>query len=240
MKRFLLSNRSLEAAGCTATTQDTVTTSHATATRHRGISTPVKKRMAIMGLAAGVVGTVLGQGTVTSANNSNSRITNILTMAPVLTGTTFKVALYYLPDTGVPPSLWGGIWEPNPGWIMLGAAVNIGPAAGLYQIGTRTTPSTTPPGGAAWFQVRVWETAFGATFEQAWLASPIGGRGMMGFISDVMNVTTGDPTTTPPGTPGRANPIGFIPLIPEPSVLGLGLLGAFICFLALAHRRQQP
>jgi hypothetical protein len=88
--------------------------------------------------------------------------------------------------------------------------------------------------------VRVWEAAFGTTFDEAW-NNPIviGGRGMLGFISDVMNVTTGAPTT-PPGTPGRANPIGFIPLIPEPSGLGLGLLGAFICFLALGHRRQQP
>lgn len=239
MKRFLLSNRSLAAVRRSAATQDTVSTPNATATRPRGISTPAKKHMAIMGLAAALAGTALGQGTVISANNSNSRITNVLTSAPVPAGTTFQVALYYLPDTGVPPSLWGGIWGPNPGWIMLGAAVNIGPAAGLYQIGTRTTPSTTPPGGAAWFQVRVWEAAFGTTFDEAW-NNPIliGGRGMVGFISNVMNVTTGDPTTTPMGIPGRANPIGFIPLIPEPSVAALVLAGAVTALLAAGRKAR--
>src|SRR5262249_23622261 len=104
-----------------------------------------------------------GQGTVTFAN-VGVPFTNVLTMMPIAAGTAFRAGLYYLPDHGVmPPS---SDFDLANGGVYLGANVNFLPG-GVFNAGTRTTPATTPPGGSAWFQVRLWETAFGTSYEAA-------------------------------------------------------------------------
>jgi hypothetical protein len=199
----------------------------------------------LAGLLAASLCPANGQGTIVCLNNGTSLITNHLTRAPLDVGTAFKVALYYLPDAGVTPETFGGIWQGDPGWTELGAPVNISPVPGRFTVGIRTTPNSTPAGGAAWFQARVWEAAFGATFDEAWRNStPIDGRLSLGWVSDVMKVATGSPAATPPGTPGIAFPKVFYPLVPgqsqpvvpEPSAVGLGLLGAA---LGLLRRRKS-
>jgi len=79
-------------------------------------------------------------------------------------------------------------------------------------------------GGRAFMEVRAWESAFGATFEEAVAARPDSLRGISGRFDTV----TGNPTTAPPGTPVPLSNLvpGFSVNVPEPSVIALGLIGA--------------
>jgi hypothetical protein len=97
--------------------------------------------------------------------------------------------------------------------------------------------------------VRVWETAFGATYEQAVNNPfPIGGRLAIVGTSNIIRVTTGDPSTVPPGIPAslvNAGLQGFClgwcnVCIPEPSALGLFLIGAVALLLMPLRRRGLP
>jgi hypothetical protein len=135
--------------------------------------------------------TVQAQGTVTFANNSASAVSNTLTMTRVAAGTTFSAALYYAPDGVADEALFQRI-----------ATTNFF-QPGVFYGGTRTTPPTTPPGEWAMFQVRVFETAYGSSYEQV-LSCPslVGGRcGLVGK-SIVVRVKTGNPQALPPTTPG--------------------------------------
>jgi hypothetical protein len=180
---------------------------------------------------------VIAQGTVNFANASSARVMGGPS-CPLPAGTTFKAALYYLPDGPTPPTsvdfdAYRVVLEPSVGFAF----------PGIFIGGTRSTPSS--GGTAAWFQVRVWETAFGATYEQA-VNNPIaiGGRLALVGTSNIIRVTTGDPTTTPPTIPGSLMAAGLQAFylgwgnycIPEPSAMGLGLLGAAL--LLLARRRR--
>jgi hypothetical protein len=158
----------------------------------------MKKTNLIIALACGLISAqVYGQGTVTFGNNSSTAITNGTTMMRVVAGSTFQVALYYLPDGP----------EPTPDQflatgIRLQAAANIAPAAGLYAAGTRTTPPTTAGAGFAWFQVRCWETAFGTSYAAVLVApeSPTLMRRGIAGTSNIIRVKTGDPVNNiPPG-----------------------------------------
>jgi len=85
--------------------------------------------------------------------------------------------------------------------------------------------------GAGFYQVRVWNTAAGATYAAA-LANPAG----LIASSAVLAITPTQPAT-PPGTPAPL--AGLTPLtlapVPEPSTIALGLLGA----AALLIRRRK-
>lgn len=111
---------------------------------------------------------VQAQGTVTFYNNADTAITNGLTGTAVAAGTAFKVALYYAPDAASAPS--------EAELLAVGEAASIGPGDGLFIGKNVETPLSTPPGGAAYFQVRVWETAYGATYAEAVAAPPMNGR----------------------------------------------------------------
>jgi hypothetical protein len=195
----------------------------------------MKKTNLIVALAMGLVSAqVYGQGTVTFGNNSASAITNAFTMARVVAGTTFRVALYYLPD-GPEPSrdemLLTG--------LSVGANAPIAPAAGLYAAGTRTTPVTTPGAGFAWFQVRCWETAFGTSYEAA-VANPVpqGGRLAIAGTSNIIRVKTGDPVNNI--APGALTAFGLqtflVTQVPEPTTIGLAAMG--IGALLLLRRKK--
>lgn len=70
-----------------------------------------------------------------------------------------------------------------------------GTRAGYFSGGTRIIPLVAP-GATAFVQVRVWESAWGSTFETAWAAGS--GTG----VSAVLNVTTGG-ESSPPTLPGN-------------------------------------
>jgi hypothetical protein len=195
----------------------------------------MKRIFLLTALLAAALAPARGQGTVNFANSASSAVSNTLTMARLPAGTSFKAALYYLPDTGITPT----VGDFDAGGLTLGASVFF-QLPGIFSGGTRSTPG--PGGETAWFQVRVWETAFGATYWEAVNNSQAqGGRLALVGTSNIIRVTTGNPTITPPTTAGSLIGAGlqgfYFPMIPEPSALGLGLLGAAL--LLLERRRTS-
>jgi MYXO-CTERM domain-containing protein len=195
------------------------------------------KKLLLTSVVAIATLNIYGQGTVTFANGPTAQVTNQLTGARVPQGTAFRVALYYLPDSATAPTT--ADFDVN--GIMLGAnsGFNV-PGGGQWNAGTRTAP-TSPAGGAGWFQVRAWEFAFGDTYQAA-LANPVpqGGRLALVGTSNIIKVNLGNPTTTPPGTAGSLVGSGmqgfFVAPVPEPTTIGLGLLGLG-ALLALRRRK---
>lgn len=175
------------------------------------------------------------QGTVAFANNSSTRVC-LFSGGFVPVGSTFQAELMFAPD-GTAANMFDAVA------IRLGAAANFGPIAGTFLGGTRTAPTSTP-GGIGLFQVRVWETAYGTSYNDIIFRGDF--RARIGK-SDVIRVDTGDPTTIPPGTPVTlvgsgltgftvGAPLGAdVPCIPEPSTIALTLLGG----LALLVRRWR-
>lgn len=174
---------------------------------------------------------LFAQGTVNFANNNATAVYDNLTGNKVMAGNTFQAGLYWAVDGTADENLF----------VQIGAATNIQPLEGLYSGGTRTTPNNTPGGGAAMFQVRVWETAYGNSYE-AVLANGTQQNGRLGLAgkSNVMRVVTGAPSGTPPSVPTSliANGLqGFtVDVVPEPSVIGLACLGA-AAFFGLRRRK---
>jgi len=181
------------------------------------------KKLLIMAAAVFATVNIFAQGTVNFANIGGGGVTNSLTGARAATGSTFVVQLYYLPDAGTPPAT-------DAAFMPLGAMTAFGPTPGLFSGGIRTAP-VTPPGAFAYFQVRSWETAFGTSFEEASAKGAIGGRLALVGKSNIIRVDTSDPTLIPPENAANLVAAGLqgfvlVPVVPEPSVIGLGLLGA--------------
>lgn len=181
------------------------------------------KKLLIMAAAVFATVNIFAQGTVNFANIGGGGVTNSMTGARVATGSTFVVQLYYLPDAGTPPAS-------DAAFMPLGATAAFGPTPGLFSGGIRTAP-VTPPGTFAYFQVRSWETAFGTSYEEALAKGAVGGRTALIGKSNVIRVDTSDPTLVPPENAANLVAAGLqgfavVPVIPEPSVIGLGLLGA--------------
>ncbi len=177
-----------------------------------------------------------GQGTVNFSNiglNSPVGITCTTGFTPGPAGTTFSVALYFVPFDRNNPT----VQPPASAFTQVGASATL-ILPGLYDAGVRTAP-VSPPGSMAWFQVRAWESAYGSTYEQA----SSNGSTLRG-VSSVILIGTGDPTLTPPTPTSRLTGIGPIvlnldpiPCVPEPSGVLLVLLGAtIVCFLSLKNR----
>ena len=106
------------------------------------------------------------------------------------------------------------------------------PTAGVFLGGGRTVP-TTANGGVGQFMVRVWDTRGGATYDLARFNT----GGFQFGNSGVFNVDTADAAAVPTPTPANLNmPTFNLTIVPEPSVIGLGLLGAGA--LLLLRRRK--
>ncbi len=167
------------------------------------------------------------QGTVIFSNiGAPGAIANGLTGQRAEVGTTFSVALYFAQD---------GIIDQGQ-FVQIGSSIHINIAAGYFYGGTYTAP-TLWPGGFGMFQVRVWETSFGSTYEQTVAnAIPQNGRLALAGESGILRVDTGDPTIPDMAVPsplvgfpavvGARLDDGFVlNVVPEPSAAFLLLLG---------------
>jgi hypothetical protein len=191
----------------------------------------MKKLLTIVAVASGMAVQTYGQGTVTFAalNITNSLTPGVLAVS----GTTFKIALYWLPDGTAPTT---------PDFDVptaLAYTTNLSLAGGV-QAGIVRIEGINPSGAPAWFQIRAWENVVnGDNWAQA-VTRTVGARGALAGTSNIGRIDTGDPTTTPPGTaPNTAATLkGFTlyPVVPEPSTIGLGILG--IASLLLLRRRS--
>ena len=177
--------------------------------------------LSILILASAV--TARGQWAVNFSNIGRTPVTNCLTGAPVVVGTTFLVALYFASD---------GMTDETQ-LIPAGAPVGFGSIAGIFSGGARTT-TISSPGAFGMFQLRVWESSFGTSYEAAINAAPdaLLGRSALRGKSEILRVETYDPTVfvNPAPEPPDFSPIVLIapdaPCIPEPSIGVLLVLGA--------------
>lgn len=180
------------------------------------------KKLILTSVALVASVTLYAQGTINFANNASSPISSILTGTNIPARSTgFAIALYYLPDQATAPTTADFVIS-----LLPNTTFNT-PGAGQFSGGTKTTPNTTPPGSPAWFQVRCWETAFGATWEEA-ISNPVPQNGRLALVgtSNIIRVTSGNPPLTTPGSLTLAGLQGFVLVpVPEPTTIGLGLLG---------------
>lgn len=195
------------------------------------------KKLVIMAAAIFATVNIFAQGTVNFSNIGGQSLFNTMTGANAASGTTFTVQLYHLvfaPGADSTSTFTNG--DPrvvfpttDAQFSSLGAKVNLA-APGFFVGGNRTAP-VTPIGAFGYFQVRAWETAYGTSYEAAAAAGAVGGRTALLGKSNIVRVDTGDPTTIPPGTAGSLvnnglSRIDLMIIVPEPSVIGLGLIGA--------------
>lgn len=115
------------------------------------------------------------------------------------------------------------------------AAFLTGASAGTYFGGGRTITGIPANGAVLAFQVRAWNTAAGNTWDLA-MNNPAGWVGK----GPVFDLKTKDPTNPLETTPNLWSAAGYrgfgVSPVPEPSVIGLGLLGAGA--LLLLRRRK--
>jgi hypothetical protein len=192
------------------------------------------KKIIVVMAAISIAVRLYAQGTVNFSNIGGRPVFDVCTGTNAVAGTTFLVQLYFAPDSAERPI--------DSSFIPLGRSVGL-VAPGYFSGGTRTAPIS-PPGTFAYFQVRAWESAFGASYEEA-LASLINGRSGLLGKSNIIRVNTSDPTGIPPEPAASLVAAGLSqitlfgplsgPCIPEPSVPGLALLGAAV-WLALRQR----
>ncbi len=146
-------------------------------------------------------------------------VTNSLTGQRVPAGTTFLAALYYAPVSITDPALF----------VQTGAATGF-VQPGYFDGGARTTPAS-----GTWYnvQVRIWESAYGGSYEEAVAAPEMNGRPTLRAESNVFSVLSGG-GISPPGCSNPLSPpnlvqSGLQPMVvavPEPRMLGLGLMSA--------------
>jgi hypothetical protein len=148
-----------------------------------------RKRLFRILAALSICAQGFGQGWVPFCNQGqNAYVSNALTRARVVAGSSFQAALYYAPD--------GVTTESS--FIQIGSSVGFA-AAGIFIGGTRTAPTPTP-GGWAMLQVRVFEAAYGSSYEQALVADPQNGRRALTGKSNILRIKSVDPTVIPPPT----------------------------------------
>jgi len=189
----------------------------------------MKKLLLISALAALTSISSYGQGSVTFANGSTSlvRLQDGTAVPRQAVGGTYVAELLYAAD-GTPNTAetFGLVGT------RVGATATFGtPAAGVFSGGGRTITQITPPGGFGLFQVRVWDTRGGSSFEESAAA-----LFQVGY-SGVVRVDTADPTALPLPTPAPLGLQGFtLSVVPEPSTIALGLLG--VGTLLMLRRRK--
>lgn len=163
-----------------------------------------------------------GQGSVNFANTSTQpvRLSTGAAVPTGLSGGTYVAELLYAADGGSTDAASFGNTA-----IRIGGTTTFNtPTAGVFNGGGRTITQITPAGGFGLFQVRVWNSQAGSSYDLHKANTSTAFE--LGY-SAVVRVDTSDPTTIPPGTPAQLGLTTFnLAPVPEPSVIGLGLLGA--------------
>lgn len=189
------------------------------------------KKLLLTAALALAVTAAYAQGTVNSVTASASgpvsylRAFNTVSGAVIVPGD-FVAGLYY------------GTGPTDAGFQMAGATMSFAttPAGALGYItanAIRTIPDITPAGGPISVQIRAWSAGYGS-YEAAYATGL--GTVLVGKSAVVALAASGNPNSSPPGTPVKvgfggtaANPVllNLVP-VPEPSTIalvGLGLAG---------------
>jgi hypothetical protein len=199
------------------------------------------KKLILTAAALLVTLSIHAQGLVNFQNDSSNLVRHGLKSDAAVVGVDgIMVALYWAPvdNPGTPEN------EGNVPFIQLGAAVavpTVPPSlAGRFFGGTRTTGTQSDAGENARFIVKAWEAAYGSTYEIAAAAPPQNGRGSLLGQSNEIITRLGDGIQTPPGSlnvgPNTTAPMLSFSVVPEPSSIALGLIGAGA--LLLLRRRK--
>lgn len=192
------------------------------------------KKLLLTVAALSVSVSMFAQGTVGFGNSGAPGTTN-----PILIDTTGdgvgdrNLAL----ADGVSVSLWwapAGTTDPAAAsWQQLGARVNIISATpGFFFGGTRTVPSDA--GGTYAFQVRAWDASI-----NDWRSAQTTVGAKISVISPIFESSTGGGGSPPAPAVNLATIIPSVTVgtvVPEPSVLALGVLG--VGALLLLRRRK--
>lgn len=168
----------------------------------------MKKTLIIAAAIMAAALSTYAQGTVVFANGNSGLVTyttdtSMLRPADAaLAGTkansTFSAALYWASNGAIT------VGAASDGvMVQLGAITQIqwspnAVFAGKYSGGERQAGAATPGGAPAVFQVKVWETAYGATYEAALASAP--GTAYFGSSAFFLSPTTGNPAAQIPAT----------------------------------------
>jgi len=181
------------------------------------------KKLLLVGVVSLVgVSSVCAQGTVNFLN----RITGTLDVpiyldrvgvgGTLLSGANFLATLYW---SATQNGSFAPIVEPP-------SAFRTGAGAGYWNAGADSTRVVgVLANNPVWLQVRAWDSTSGATYDIAKAAGGLWGD------SNVFQVTTGGGILAPANMTGLQS----FALVPEPSTLALGILGA----VALMFRRRN-
>jgi len=201
------------------------------------------KKLTIIPLAAMICGAAYGQGELTFENGSAAKvgIQNPAGSASVFPTKTsvpgVEIALFYQADpTG---SAAPATFSFAPGNTALGnwtffGTTTLSAAGGIF-LGPNIDLAGITGGANAWIEIVAWNNS-ATTFAQALATSTLGGN------SVAFSVATIDPTINPKPQDNllTSNPaftgVTMTPLVPEPTTLALGALGAASL---LAFRRKK-
>jgi hypothetical protein len=178
------------------------------------------KAIAILGTLLLSAVHLFAQGSVVFSNTGGPPVIyNNGTRVPV--GSSHQAELMYAPD-GTSPADFATMA------VRQGNAANFGPTTGFFSGGGRTVDSITPPGGFGLFQVRVWQTAYGTSYQDAINHSLLVGIGK----SAIIRVDTANPLIGEANVGLVSAGLGQIVLeTPEPSVVALALIGGGVLLL---------
>lgn len=182
------------------------------------------KKILLTAAAVFVTLSIYAQGTIDFKNDTTSLIRNGNNGGALVTSADgIRVALY-----------WAPLSNPDNFTVLVPSLVvgAVPPVPGQFFGGTRTTGTETLAGTTGRFIVKAWEAAYGATFEEA-VANTSMGRPALRAESPVFTLSTGNPGGSPPipaanlqGTLAAPGFTGLTVMVPEPSMIALGLLGA--------------
>lgn len=206
----------------------------------------MKKLASMLAVLAAAAVSVHAQGGMTFGNNASALIvSNGVPVVATAAGTPgagggLYIGLFYNSNANAPADPFNS----NDGYLLNGAALGISSAlgAGLFNGGTRTFTGIAS-GGEVAIQIRVWDRAFGTglTGYRAAATAVQGGNAPAGTRWAVSDRFVGNLGGGSLPTPDLVLNFGFrgldVYLVPEPSVLALGFLGA-IGTLVLFRRRK--
>lgn len=177
------------------------------------------KRLLLASAFVAAAATAMAQGTVKFSNYSTVDGINAPVFAPggVKLGSAYLGQLYAGPtaDSLTPVGIGTGFKD----------AAGVGSG---YIIGGTATIGNVAPGATAFIQLRAWEAAGGTSYEAAQAS------GKMFGSSTTLQIVTGG-GGSPPAVPAPLTGLASFTLVPEPSTLALGVLGA----AALLLRRRR-